>query len=113
MTDTVDPVCPLLRNLYGHRLAGLTLEKLCQNAILAAGFQKIPGLECLFVHRQKQLFLSVYVDDFRMAGKKENLAPMYEVLRNILELEDAVPSYENMYLGCNQRNIKFHETIVR
>ena len=93
----IDPVCPLLRNLYGHPLAGLIWEKHCQKAILAAGFEKIQGWECLFVHRQKQLFLSVYVDDFRMAGKKENLAPMWKILKNDLDLEDSVPSHTNTY----------------
>lgn len=68
--DTIqDPLCPLLRNFYGHPLAGLIWEKHCQNAILEAGFQKIPGWNCLFVHRAQKLSLSVYVDDVRMAGK--------------------------------------------
>ena len=29
-----------------------------------------------FVHREKGLFLSVYVDDIKLAGKKQNLDPM-------------------------------------
>ena len=28
-----------------------------------------------FVHRKQGLFLSVYVDDIKMAGKKQNTAP--------------------------------------
>ena len=111
--DNIDnPVCPLLRNLYGHPLAGLIWEKHCQKAILQAGFERIPGWECLFVHRSKRLFLSVYVDDFRMAGKKENLSPMWKILGSTLLLEDAVPSVTNTYLGCNQRNITIDEAIV-
>ena len=108
-----NPVCPLLRNLYGHPLAGLIWEKHCQKAILQAGFERIPGWECLFVHRVKHLFLSVYVDDFRMAGKKENLSSMWKILRGTLLLEDAVPSVSNTYLGCNQRNITIDEGIVK
>ena len=54
-----DPVVLLERNLYGHPLAGLLWEK-------------IPNWECLFVHREKGLFLSVYVDDIKLAGKKQN-----------------------------------------
>ena len=54
----------------------------------------------------------MYVDDFRMAGKKENLAPMWKILRKDLELEDSVPSHTNTYLGCNQRNIKIDNTLV-
>ena len=53
--DNIDnPVCPLLRNLYGHPLAGLIWEKHCQKCILKAGFEKIPGWECLFAHRKKK-----------------------------------------------------------
>ena len=112
--DAIDnPVCPLLRNLYGHPLAGIIWEKHCQKAILQAGFEKIPSWECLFVHREKCLFLSVYVDDFRMAGKKENLSPMWKVLRKHLELEEAVPSVSNTYLGCNQRNVSTDDAIVK
>ena len=36
-------------------------------------------LELLFVHRKQGLFLSVSVDDdMRMAGKKQNMAPMWK-----------------------------------
>jgi hypothetical protein len=68
-----DPVCLLTRNLYGHKLAGLIWEKHCHKHVLAAGFTKIQGWECLFVHKTMQVFLSIYVDDFRMAGKASNL----------------------------------------
>ena len=112
--DNVDhPVCPLRRNLYGHPLAGLIWEKHCQRSIMAAGFEKIPGWECLFVHRAKKLFLSVYVDDFRMAGVQGNMKPMWKKLRETLLLEDAIDSSKNTYLGCNQHNVKLDEQIVR
>ena len=51
-----DPVCKLRLNLYGHPLAGLLWEKHCNDAIFKAGFEKMPGWECLFFHREKQLF---------------------------------------------------------
>ena len=41
-------------------------------------WEKIPNWECLFVHREKGLFLSVYVDDIKLAGKKQNLDPMWK-----------------------------------
>ena len=34
----------------------------------------------LFVHREKGLFLSVYVVDIKLAGKKQNLDPMWKLL---------------------------------
>ena len=58
------PIVRLLRNLYGHPLAGLYWEKHCHRAITACGFLPVQGWECLYKHQQKKLYLSVYVDDF-------------------------------------------------
>ena len=58
------PVVRLDRALYGHPLAGLYWEKHCQSALYKAGLKPVKSWECLYVHYEKQLFLSVYVDDF-------------------------------------------------
>ena len=50
------------------------------------GWEKIPNWESLFVHREKGLFLSVYVDDIKLAGKKENIDPMRRVLNKEVDL---------------------------
>ena len=60
-----DPVVLLERNLYGHPLAGLLWERQFGKILLKHGWEKIPNWECLFVHREKGLFLSVYVDDIK------------------------------------------------
>ena len=64
-----DPVVPLERNLYGHPLAGLLWERQFEKILLKHGWEKFPNWECLFVHREKGLFLSVYVDDIKLAKK--------------------------------------------
>ena len=71
-----DPVVPLYRNLYGHLLAGLLWKRHFEKILLKHGWEKIPNWECLFVHREKGFFLSVYVDDIKLAGKKQNIDPM-------------------------------------
>ena len=38
--------------------------------LLKHGWEKIPNWECLFVHREKGFFLSVYVDDIKLAGRE-------------------------------------------
>ena len=58
-----DPVVALERNLYGHPLAGLLWERQFEKILLKHGWEKISNWECFFVHREKGLFLSVYVDD--------------------------------------------------
>ena len=61
-----------LKNIYGHKLGAFIWERFCDEAILACGFVRAIGFECLYKHVIKALFLSVYVDDFKMAGLKRN-----------------------------------------
>ena len=72
-----DPVVPLERNLYGHPLAGLLWDRQFEKILLKHGWEKNPNWECLFVYHEKGLFLSVHVDDIKLAGKKQNLDPMF------------------------------------
>ena len=65
-----DPVVPLERNLYGHPLAGLLWERQFEKILLKYGWEKISKWECLFVHREKGLFLSVFVDDIKIGWKE-------------------------------------------
>jgi len=69
-------VCPLLLHLYGHPLAGLLWGKYQEGILLKEGFEKIRGWECLYVHRSEKLFISAYVDDYKMAGLEENIPKM-------------------------------------
>ena len=64
--DIDDPVCPLERNLYGHPIAGLLWEKHLGRALFQLAWTRVPSWECLYVHKDQGLFLSVYVDDFKM-----------------------------------------------
>ena len=68
-----DHVVLLERNLYGHPLAGLVWESQFEKILLKYSWEKISNWECLFVHREKGLSLSVYVDDIKLAGKKQIL----------------------------------------
>ena len=65
-----DPVVPLERYLYGHLLAGLFWERPFEKILLKYGWEKVSNWECLFVHREKGLFLSVYVDDIKIGWKE-------------------------------------------
>ena len=81
-----DPVVPLERNLYGHPLAGLLWERQFEKILLKYGWEKVSNCECFFVHREKGLFLSVYVDDIQLAGNKQNINPMWNALNKEVEL---------------------------
>ncbi len=74
-----DPGCILRFNLYGHPLAGLCWGIHCSSVIITwAGFEKTNGWECLYARRKEQFFLSVYVDDFKIAGEKKKTTEMWK-----------------------------------
>ncbi len=74
-------VVPLRLALYGHPMAGVYWERCSHARLLKAGFERVPGWECLFVHGKHQVMLSVYVDDFKMAGKKEDIPKAWKAIR--------------------------------
>ena len=98
-----DPVVPLERNLYGHLLARLLWERQFEKILLKHGWEKVPNWECLFVHREKGLFLSVNVDDIKLAGKTQNLDPMWKVLNQEVDFGEPTSFLDHVYLGCTQR----------
>ena len=48
--------------------------------ILKCDFEPISGWECLFFHRRLKLFLSVYVDDFKLVGEQGSMKEGWELL---------------------------------
>ena len=107
-----DPVVPLERNLYGHPLPGLLCEMQFEKILFETWLGKIPNWECLFVHREKGLFLSVYVDDIKLAGKKQNLDPMLKVLNKEVDLREPTSFLDHENLGCTQRQCEISKDIV-
>ena len=80
--------------------------------LLKHGWEKIPNWECLFVHREKGLFFSVYVDDIKLTGKKQNFDPMWKVLNKEVDLGEATSFLDHVYLGCTQRQCEISKDIV-
>ena len=74
--------------------------------------RKIPNWECSFAHREKGLFLSVYVDDIKLAGKKQNLDPMWKVLNKEVDLGEPTSFLDHVYLGCTQRQCQTSKDTV-
>ena len=67
------------------------------------GWEKVSNWECLFEHREKGLFLSVYVDDIKLAGKKQNINQMWKVRNKEVDLGEPTSFLDHVYLGCTQR----------
>ena len=49
------------------------------------------------------LFLSVYVDDIKLAGRKQNIDLMWKVLNKEVDLGEPTSFLDHVYLGCTQR----------
>ena len=105
------PVVPLERNLYGDPLARLLWERQFEKIFLKHGWEKIPNWECLFVHREKGSFLSVYVDDKNWL-EKENINPMWKLLNEEVDLGEPTSLPDHVYLGCTQRQCEISKDIV-
>ena len=73
LSSMEDPVVPLERNLKGHPLAGLLWERQLEKILFEHGWEKVTSWECFFVHREKRLFLSVYVDDKNWLERNKTL----------------------------------------
>ena len=107
-----DPVVPLERNLYGHPLAGHLWERQFEKVKLEHDWEKTSNLEYFFVLREKGLFLSVYVDDIKLAGKKQNIDPMWKVLNKEVDLGKPTSFLDHVYVGYNQRPCETSKDIV-
>ena len=59
--------------MYGHPLAGLLWERTIRESSFKIRLGKSSKLGCFFVNREKGLFLSGYVDDLKLAGKKQTI----------------------------------------
>ena len=107
-----DPVVPLERNLYGHPLAGLLWERQFEKILLNMAGRKFQIGNVSFVNRQKGFFSSVYVDDIKLAGKKQNIDPMWELLNKEVDLGEPTSFLDHVYLGCTQIQCEISQDIV-
>ena len=64
------------------------------------------------IRERKRLFLSLYVDDVEMAGKKQNLDPMWKILMKEVDLGVPTSFLDHVYLGCAQRECKTSKDAV-
>ena len=87
-------------------------ERQFEKFLLKHGLEKIPNWECLFVHRETGLFSSVYVDDIKLAGKKENLDPMWKLLNKKVDLGEPTSFLDHENLGCTQRQCQTSKDTV-
>ena len=61
---------------------------------------------------KKGLFLSVYVDDIKLAGKKQNIDPMWKVLNKEVDLGEPTSFLDHVYQVCSQRQCEISKDVV-
>ena len=93
-----------LRDSYGRD----SLRKFYWN--LDGGKYRI-GNVFLFIENQG-LFLSVYVDSVKTAGKKQKMAPMWKKLMKNVDLDEPTSVVDHEYLACTQRECKPNEALI-
>ena len=93
-------------------MGGLLWRRQFEKILLQHGWEKVSNWGCLFVHRQKGLVLSVYVDDIKLAGKKQNLDPVWKVLNKEVDLGEPTSFLDHENLGCAQRQRQISKDIV-
>ena len=54
----------------------------------------------------------MYVDDIKLAGKKQNLDPMWKVLNKEVDLGEPTSFLDDVYLGYTQRQFEMSKNIV-
>ena len=53
-----------------------------------------------------------YFQSVKMAGKKQNTAPMWNKLMKIVDIHEPTSFLDHVHLGCTQRECKPTETII-
>ena len=54
----------------------------------------------------------MYVDEIKLAGKKQNLDPMWKLLNKEVDLGEPTSFLDHVYLGCTQRQCDISKDIV-
>ena len=96
-----DPVVQLVLALYGHLDSGGLWQRHCEQQLFAVGFVTVHP-ECwpsMFWHPELKLLLGVYVDDFKMAGPKDNMEKGWELISRNIDMDK--PEDAGRYLGCD------------
>ena len=92
---------PLILALYGHPDAGGFWELHCEKSLLSVGFERAaPEWKSVFRHPTLDLLLVIYVDDFKLAGPKTNLAQGWKLISSKIKMEP--PQQIGRFLGCQQ-----------
>ena len=61
---------------------------------------------------KRNWLVQVYVDDINLAGKKQNIHPMWKVLNKEVDVGEPTSFLDHVYLGCIQRQCGISKDVV-
>ena len=68
--------------------------------------RKVQIEKCLMNRYRKQKILSVFVNDIKIAGKKQKLAPMWKKLMKDVDFEEPTSFLDHVYLGMHSTGMQ-------
>ena len=87
VVSTRTQMVPLILALYGHPDAGGRWEAHCEKYSCIVGFVKIAEeWTSLYWHPQERAVLLVYVDDFKLAARREHHDELWKGLRSVIDM---------------------------
>ena len=74
----------------------------CSGLVCAPDEWQVPNWECMFVHRKQGIFLSVFVDDIKMAGRSRIWLPCGRNWWKNVDVEEPASLLDHENLGCTR-----------
>ena len=74
-------------------------ERQFEEALSELGLEEIANWDCMFAHRKQGLFLSENVDDIKVTGKKQTVAPMWKKLMKHVDTDEPTSFLDHVDLG--------------
>ena len=99
-SNVEDPAVPLERNLHGRPLAGLLWEGQFEGSSFGTWLGKSTelGMLILFIGDMDD-FHQLYVDDIEVAGRKQNMNPVWKKLMKLVGSWRKTSFFDHVYLG--------------
>lgn len=89
--------------LYGHPVSGACWVRHCTEQLRSVGFEPVMNCESMFRNKGLRVILSVYVDDFKMAGPVDNMKKAWPTIRGIISMDG--PRNLGKCLGCGHESL--------
>lgn len=81
-------MCKLLKGLYSIKQGSNLFQGIISEDLVTAGFERMPSLPCLLVHRFKTIIVVVYVNEGLVACKEKDGIDYSKVLKSVYEITE-------------------------